>query len=364
MSTVSIPALTSTVAAIDEINTNLYSTEAASTKKVNGYLDATNLSASAVVGEEQIRDQALANGLMVGQTANLDYPFPVFSGDDETDLTNYRAIPGASQTFYLPYDASAVVITWNIEFMNSLEIADNNSKFYGKLVIDNQTVAAQNREFPKARKEGTGAQVGQRSVARDSRWSGHSIHTDMAKGFHSVAIQIFITEGTVRVRVRNMKVIWFKQGESMATALTDASESWFSPGSKVSSELIKDQLKKYETLSKGPREEEVMGKVAKLDLGGAQLQAAGTELAQNVMPGSTGGGRARDAAAGLAEAQAETTAKTVSGAREQLVNEYQSKAENALLLAQQENAERQARNMAKAKMVLDYAPSVLGAAFA
>jgi hypothetical protein len=212
MSTVSIPALGTylNVATASEINDNLYSTEAASGKKINGYLDATNLGASAVVGETEIRDQTLANGLMVGQTTNLDYPFPAFSGDDATNITNYRAVPGATQTFYLPYDASAVIITWNVEFMNSLELENNSAKFNAKLVVDGQVVPAQNREFPKARKGSSNAQVGQRSVARDSRWSGHSVHTTMTKGFHSVGVHIFITLGTVRVRVRNIKVIWFK----------------------------------------------------------------------------------------------------------------------------------------------------------
>ena len=145
----------------------------------------------------------------------------------------------------------------------------------------------------------------------------------------------------------------------MATALTDASESWFMPGSRTSNELIKDQLKRYETLSKGPSEEEVMSKVAKTDLGGKQLQVAGTELAQNVMPGSTGSGRARDAATGLAKQATDATAAATSGVREQLTNQYAQGAQTALLTAQQENAERQARNMAKAKMALDAFPSVM-----
>tara|TARA_R100000664_G_C2740373_1_gene128966 strand:- start:186 stop:830 length:645 start_codon:yes stop_codon:yes gene_type:complete len=194
------------------VNDNFYSESATSFRAINGYLDSDNMDASWSVTTDQVRNQNLANGKMVGLTGNLDYIGELFSAD-ETDSTTYVPIPGASISFHLPYAPSLVILSWMVVITNSSQISayttaeKANLRFY----LNNEQVSFQIRGCPPTYDAITS---NARLLFRDRIWSGHSTQTDLAKGFHTASIRIHFPDSTAekmaRVRVRNIKVIYFK----------------------------------------------------------------------------------------------------------------------------------------------------------
>ena len=200
----------------DQVNKNTYDESGSSFRVVNGYLDSTNKATDWSIEESQIRDQTLADGRMVGSTGNLDYIHVVFPKDND-DSGAYQPIPGAGIYFYLPYDPSVVIITWTIQGVSNQTMAgrytndtgfSNEYRFY----VDNSFVAHQFRSFASARDSDS---LNVHRHWRDRIWSGHCLKTDLTKGFHRADVRVFNAAGgtgTVRIRVRNMKVVYFKLG--------------------------------------------------------------------------------------------------------------------------------------------------------
>ena len=198
------------VTSASDVNQNFYKDSNNSFKAINGYLDSDNTAASWTVGAEQIRGQPLANGKMVGLTGNLDYHDFIFP-TDKTDAGAYTTVPGASLEFYLPYDPTMVLFTWMIVATNSANISTDDEHEF-KVYIDGTFAVMQLHAVPPVHDTvlPSGASNFVRRPFRDRVWSGHFIRTDLTQGFHSVEVRTYNENDTSRVRVRNMKVIYFR----------------------------------------------------------------------------------------------------------------------------------------------------------
>lgn len=194
-----------------DLNENFYSTTTTSYRVVNGHLDDDNRDSSWKIGENHVRDQALANGRMVGATGNLDYvgrlSFP--SNSDDSDA--FTPLPGASIDFYLPYDCSVVMVTWLINGATNLSY-DGTTVAELKTFFDGTEGDKQFRTLPRSR-DPAGSPLDwldPRYPHRDRFWNGHLMKQSVSKGWHSSSIRLFTNGKDVRIRVRNMKIIYFK----------------------------------------------------------------------------------------------------------------------------------------------------------
>ena len=140
---------------------------------------------------------------MVGLTGNLDYVKEIFPSDN-TDTGAYTAIPGAGISFFLPFDASLVVFTWAIVAANNQNMGGTDVSEF-KMYIDDVFSPHQFRAVPEGNNGGS-----TRQPFRDRHMSGHAIRNNLTKGFHTAEVRVFCNEKLTRVRIRNMKVIWFR----------------------------------------------------------------------------------------------------------------------------------------------------------
>ena len=210
MATINLPTISAGTTAADDVNDALYGSETTSMQAINGHLGSANLSGT--ITSEHIREQALANGKAVAATGTLDCPSAGYAGDEDAAIAP-KPVPGSSLEFYLPYDASVVIFTWNIGAGNSI-LYTAGVPIQISLYIDGAKETGSFRTIPGNR-VGTNALTGQMMEDQDFRYSGHVMRTDLTKGFHSASLRLFVGTGTeagnlVRLRVRDMKVIWFK----------------------------------------------------------------------------------------------------------------------------------------------------------
>ena len=212
MATVNLPAIPAGATTADDINDVLYNGSANSMRAINGHLNSNNLSGT--ITSEHIREQALANGKMVAATGVLDCPAEAYSRTAD-DALGVKPIPGASIEFYLPYDASVVLITWNIGAGNTVRTnTDAALLAQMRLYIDGASQSGFKRTIPGDR-AGADGRDGDLIKDQNFRYSGHKMVLGMTKGFHSASLRLFVGNGAaagdlVRLRVRDMKVIWFK----------------------------------------------------------------------------------------------------------------------------------------------------------
>tara|TARA_R110000787_G_scaffold45340_4_gene110621 strand:+ start:1124 stop:1753 length:630 start_codon:yes stop_codon:yes gene_type:complete len=209
MAVITIAPVAAGVTSSKELNDGLYSDDTTSAAALNGSLDSANLDPATPLTSDHVREQALANGTMVGSTGLLDYTKASFEAGALGDDGAHRAIPGANMEFFLPYNASLVIFTWNIQLTNSIEVgagADAQLIFS----IDGAKESPHKRKIRAERHSGSAPITGFRYECRATRYSGHAIRTGMTKGFHSAGLSCYAEEDTLRVRCRNMKVIWFK----------------------------------------------------------------------------------------------------------------------------------------------------------
>lgn len=205
MATVSLLPATAGTTAASDINDALYSSETNSMQVINGHLQAANLAGT--LTSDHIREQSLADAKMVAATGNLDYTDLMMTRDLD-DPGAAQPVPGASLEFYLPYDPSVVIITWNIGAGNTIiDTASENKEL--RLFVDDDKKIGHGRELPAGRYSGS-QPAGDLYEELDFRYSGHRVITGMTKGFHSASLRLFVGTDMVRVRVRNMKVIWFR----------------------------------------------------------------------------------------------------------------------------------------------------------
>ena len=205
MSTItSLHPLTDTITNPDHVNENFYSSAFQSFQHVNGYLDSDN--ADFDVDASQIRRQSVVGGQMRGLTGNLDYVSLIFPTDDG-DAKAYTPNPGASISFYLPYDASVVIFSWLITGTNNQRFNDSDNPVCElKMFVDDSFQPHQFRALPETQ-EASGTT---RRKQRERFWNGHHTKMSMTEGWHNASVRMFQNKNTTRIRVRNMKVIWFK----------------------------------------------------------------------------------------------------------------------------------------------------------
>lgn len=252
----------------DDVSENIYFPGASrgSLETMNGHLDGQNLPAFATtdywaVPSELVQDNTFTGGSMVGATGNMDFlRNPLFSdamrievfgpdelggtqsnGEQNADDEDFKSIPGASMEFYLPYDCSLVLITWNIQFeddapitntKNALSIGDDyarpgdtantstNARTWLRLYVDNSWVPGQERiTHPYKYTAYQDAYFNRYPPTGDVHaaryWNGHhaaatSNGTGLSKGWHSASIRLFSNSSQARVRVRGIRHVYFR----------------------------------------------------------------------------------------------------------------------------------------------------------
>lgn len=207
MSTITIPTLAGGVTDAGAVNDVFYKNKTDSLKALNGHLTSANISDA--ITSECIRDQSLAKGEMIGMTGLLDYPEPIFTTTSSAP-GSFISIPGATQTFYLPYAPSLVIFTWQIALTNSHRTGTGGERKL-KVFLDGSALESQTRDMPACRTSASPTvTTAPRAPGNDFFWAGHAVQTGMARGFHTVGLKLYSDSNTMRVRVRNIKVIWFK----------------------------------------------------------------------------------------------------------------------------------------------------------
>ena len=228
------------VAQANELNENFYdpkSTAPTSFEAINGSLNEENLPGGDFVTSEMVRPNSMCRGEMTGSTGNLDYHAMLFPSD-AYDSNSFAPIPGASKAFYLPIAPSVTIITWQITLGNTIVYAPEptdpvSPRCILRTYLDGVKLAAQEREVPHAvdvfADYSTTVATHQptdlsrspfrhdliRHKHRDRTWSGHTVRLSAADeglsaGWHKCAGRLWTNEALTRVRVRNIKVVWFK----------------------------------------------------------------------------------------------------------------------------------------------------------
>ena len=268
------------------VSDNIYKPDTGgdSLEHINGHLDSQNLPAAAdpehwFVSGDVVQDNTFTGASMVGSTGNADFfRDPLFQdvwrhkifgpdepiggdpGEDDfeklrregdsllTGDTDFIPIPGAGVEFYLPYDCTLVLITWNVHFDDdgdqgkkiskegdhqfgtqayagrSLESkTDRNTRTWLRFYIDDAWVEGQERiTFPLKSRPSSESSLpdptlylpgGELNQGR--YWNGHhaaavSNGTGLTKGWHSAGLRIFSNSKQARVRVRGIRHVYFR----------------------------------------------------------------------------------------------------------------------------------------------------------
>ena len=250
----------------DDVSENIYFPGASrgSLETMNGHLDGQNLPAFATtdyweVPSELVQDNTFTGGSMVGATGNMDFfRDPLFmdaertevfgpdesggttsTGEQNAEDEDFTSIPGASMEFYLPYDCSLVLITWNIQFEDDAYPATTedgkdgsyvrpsstaNNRTWLRLYVDNSWVQGQERithpyKYTAGVERFSGAIINRWAPSGDMHaaryWNGHhaaatSNGTGLSKGWHSASIRLFSNSSQARVRVRGIRHVYFR----------------------------------------------------------------------------------------------------------------------------------------------------------
>jgi hypothetical protein len=210
MATITLLPVTAGTTKASDVNDVLYSSETASMRVINGRLEAANFAET--LTSDHIREQSLVNGKVVAATGNLDCTAESYALTASDDL-GPQAVPGASLEFYLPYAPSLVVFTWNVGAGNT-KMCTGTEDLEFRFFIDGVDQVGARRKMPGDR-VGTAVRTGVILPFQNFRYSGHHLEGAMTKGFHSASLRLFVGHGAVpgnlvRVRVRDMKVIWFR----------------------------------------------------------------------------------------------------------------------------------------------------------
>ena len=211
-----------------EYSKNLYNPHQApdSFDVVNGFLDNDNREAGWDIDRTHVRSLSMANGKMVGTTANSDYLaalFPVEAGVSD-QYKEMIPISGASISFYCPVAASVAVFTWQVMVSNDSR-TDSGTTLHPSvmLFVDGAHKKETFRTFPGTMDHATAAV---KNPYRDRLYSGHYTLAPLdtgtlTAGWHTASLRLLMPGDTsildasyanrnplTRVRVRNMKVFW------------------------------------------------------------------------------------------------------------------------------------------------------------
>jgi hypothetical protein len=214
-------------------------------EEINGRLTRENLNLpQELVDYTAIQRHAVSGGGMVGGTANLDFfggpnyqNAGFFQGVTFSQLENatstssprarHLAIPGASIQFFLPYKAW-VLLTWQIVWVNDSDHSEHTSNV--RLFVDDAytgnglTVedggvdrAYQTRRVTRTMFTKVGSvDDALRDRYKSRYWSGHHfIQEGLGQGWHSASLRLLAVSYVkqTRIRVRNMKYIFFHYGD-------------------------------------------------------------------------------------------------------------------------------------------------------
>ena len=178
---------------------------------INGQLGSSNVG-EWLVNNEMVRSRSCYGGDMVGLTGNLDYTPPVFT-DSYLDTDSYLAIPGASLSFYLPVKPKLTIITFQVGGANAIKFRtdeDGTDKTRLEFHLNGESKLG-TRRISQSRHGDTLSEPHKalRRPHRDRVWSGHYLTDDLEAGWHNASCRVHNRKQTLRLRIRNMKVIWF-----------------------------------------------------------------------------------------------------------------------------------------------------------
>lgn len=178
---------------------------------INGRLDADNLASGATIEREHCQPGSAVKLKMVSGSVNLDYPFGIWGGTDNTINSNKaHVIPGAAQRFYFPYENGDILLRWNILWQASIQ--DNTHDWLLVLKVNNTIIGSTGRRLSQS-VDSNGIHDGTPSLRHYSgHWWGH----DRTEGWHDagmylVPLQDNADPNMVRIRARNFVVGQFKR---------------------------------------------------------------------------------------------------------------------------------------------------------
>ena len=201
----------------NQIEENIFRAEVTpptSLSVINGRLDNNNRQAGWNIERQHIQRGALSSGRTIGSTTNHTYFAENFPGwtsavADDTDKA-YQIIPGAAQTFYLPFTPSLVVFTWSI----FLGLPDGTIPGVAKTDTDEGEL----RLFLD------GGRIGHKRApmvttrtnsewAYSRHWAGHHFWNSgpgLVKGWHSAGLGLAISADLANVRVKRFDYVYFR----------------------------------------------------------------------------------------------------------------------------------------------------------
>ena len=197
--------------------------EYGSFEALNGQLQGDNFDRPDMITHKHIQPGTLANGKMVGLTGNANYRASNFFSASSADH-NFRVIPGSAIEFYLP-DNALVMFTWMIGGANATMFADARYTDLAFVLNDWRGVAPNRagntaptgyrRISDSVHDPGPGASADTEKFRihrphRNRVWSGHYA-TELTSGWHKAGIVAYQRDKNLKLRVRNMKVIWFRK---------------------------------------------------------------------------------------------------------------------------------------------------------
>lgn len=200
-----------------QIEENIYRpnvTPPTSLSVINGRLDDENRESGWDIDRSHIQRGALSGGQTVGSTTNHHYfsqNFPGWStaGANDTD-DRYLMIPGAGQSFYLPFAPSLVVFTWSI-----FHAFPDNTRFPGAVHTANTEGFIRfflngTRVTDRIAPSLTTRQEGEWEYSR--HWAGHFFWSgvSLTKGWHSASLGIAISADLANVRVKRLDYVYFR----------------------------------------------------------------------------------------------------------------------------------------------------------
>jgi len=178
---------------------------------VNGGLDVTNADSGwTTVKREQVQRGTFTSAQAVSGTANLDWFASEWFTLDTLGLyltngieaTEFKAIPGANQTFLLPW-AATVVFTWTMAWGGELWQADSAAHLIfmldGAYDIDDAADRAAPRSMWRPHTATHDAVYSHMGEVKNRFWHGHVTKT-LAAGWHTAGI-VLGCDGTTRSTV-------------------------------------------------------------------------------------------------------------------------------------------------------------------
>jgi hypothetical protein len=238
MADVTIPTIGAGASNGTVVEQNFYNPTATgqtSAEIINGHLDNANRNAAWTIDRSQIQHGALSKGEVEGGTVNLDYFGQLFPGwnivDDVSAVVEvkarmdslYQTIPGAAVSFYLPYNTSMVVFSWNV-FAACWQYDQENEVYLpAKIRFYLNNTRIPNKVFALPAK---GYDASLMYGNFDRAWLGHHVATGLNKGWHSASLRVVVDPGEspsgstgdwpaclntqCRVRVRSMNYVYFR----------------------------------------------------------------------------------------------------------------------------------------------------------